>query len=205
MRETHIGGPNQCRVVILAPTWKDAGLIHKVLTKEGLHPHICQDWRDMRETLSEGVGMLLLAQEALTAEDLEHLADVLPPQEAWSDIPITVLTAKGASYGAIHHLIEQVSTLGSVTLLERPIQSFILVSVVRMALRSRQRQYQVRDLLRRLDASQSQLQDKIADLEQFERVVVGRELKMIDLEKQIHKLHEEITSLKAGSSRGQAV
>ncbi|WP_447976546.1 GAF domain-containing protein [Candidatus Nitrospira bockiana] len=39
-----------------------------------------------------------------------------------------------------------------------------------------------------LQASQSKLQDKIAELQRFEEVVVGRELKMIELEKEIARL-----------------
>jgi hypothetical protein len=40
----------------------------------------------------------------------------------------------------------------------------------------------------RLTASQIALQEKIHDLEQFHDVVVGRELKMIELEKQVEEL-----------------
>ena len=197
--------PDEMRVVILAPTGKDAVLIHDVLSKEGLHAHICPNWRSLQETLPQGAGMLLLAQEALASEELKPLTDFLARQEAWSDIPITLLTTKGAGYWAIQHIIEKFHALGNLTLLERPLQSFILVSAVRVALRSRKRQYQVRDLLIRLEASQSELQEKNADLEEFERVVVGRELKMIELEKQVHNLHDEISTLKASPLRENKV
>lgn len=43
-------------------------------------------------------------------------------------------------------------------------------------------------MLQDLQESRSQLQDKIHDLEKFEEVVVGRELKMIELEKEIDRL-----------------
>jgi hypothetical protein len=78
--------------------------------------------------------------------------------------------------------------VGNLTLLERPLHPFALVSVMRVALLSRVRQYEVRDLLERLEASQGELQDKIHDLEQFEDAVIGRELKMIELERQIEEL-----------------
>ena len=39
-----------------------------------------------------------------------------------------------------------------------------------------------------LEQSKSELQEKISDLEKFEEVVVGRELKMIALEKEIAEL-----------------
>jgi PAS domain S-box-containing protein len=43
-------------------------------------------------------------------------------------------------------------------------------------------------VVRDLEESKAELQDKILDLEKFEEVVVGRELKMIALEKEIEKL-----------------
>jgi hypothetical protein len=201
----HIVSRDETRVVILAPTGKDAVLIQKVGTKESLPAYICPNWHDLQGTLTQGVGMLLLAQEALAADELSPLTNFLARQEAWSDIPITLLTTRGAGYWAIHHITEKFNTLGNLTLLERPLQPFVLVSAVRVALRSRERQYQVRELLTRLEVSQSELQDKIADLEQFEQVVVGRELKMMELEKQIQDLHDQIRTLKAVSSPGHTV
>ena len=45
-------------------------------------------------------------------------------------------------------------------------------------------------VVRDLEQSKSELQEKILDLEKFEEVVVGRELKMIALEKEIEALRE---------------
>jgi hypothetical protein len=52
-----------------------------------------------------------------------------------------------------------------------------------------------------LEASKIQLQEKIVDLEMFQDVVVGRELKMIALEKQVAALTRELDALKAGRPR----
>jgi len=49
-----------------------------------------------------------------------------------------------------------------------------------------------------LEQSKSELQEKILDLEKFEEVVVGRELKMIALEKQLESLRKEVERLRAG-------
>src|SRR5213595_3605072 len=49
-----------------------------------------------------------------------------------------------------------------------------------------------------LEQSKSQLQEKILDLEKFEEVVVGRELKMIALEKELESLRKEVERLRAG-------
>ena len=45
--------------------------------------------------------------------------------------------------------------------------------------------------VRDLQQSKAELQEKILDLEKFEEVVVGRELKMIALEKEIEQLKHE--------------
>src|SRR5437879_13217013 len=53
-------------------------------------------------------------------------------------------------------------------------------------------------VVRDLEKSKSELQEKILDLEKFEEVVVGRELKMIALEKDLESLRKEVERLRAG-------
>jgi PAS domain S-box-containing protein len=57
------------------------------------------------------------------------------------------------------------------------------------------REYEM--VMRDLEGSKAELQEKILDLEKFEEVVVGRELKMIALEKEIEKLRQETDRLRA--------
>jgi len=57
-------------------------------------------------------------------------------------------------------------------------------------------------VVRDLQESKSELQEKILDLEKFEEVVVGRELKMIALEKEIEGLKRE--NEKARTERGRS-
>jgi PAS domain S-box-containing protein len=56
-------------------------------------------------------------------------------------------------------------------------------------------------VVRDLEESKAELQEKILDLEKFEEVVVGRELKMIALEKEIENLKRELEKTRA--DRGQ--
>ena len=56
-------------------------------------------------------------------------------------------------------------------------------------------------VVRDLEESKAELQEKILDLEKFEEVVVGRELKMIALEKEVEKLQKEVAALKAELGR----
>ncbi|HMI22165.1 MAG TPA: PAS domain-containing protein, partial [Gaiellaceae bacterium] len=53
------------------------------------------------------------------------------------------------------------------------------------------------DVVQDLEQSKTELQEKILDLEKFEEVVVGRELKMIALEKELENLQRENEKLKA--------
>src|SRR5438034_916684 len=53
-------------------------------------------------------------------------------------------------------------------------------------------------VVRDLEKSKSELQEKILDLEKFEEVVVGRELKMIALEKELENLQKQGGGLRLG-------
>ena len=57
--------------------------------------------------------------------------------------------------------------------------------------------------VRDLQESKSELQEKIMDLEKFEEVVVGRELKMIALEKEIESLRQKLKKLEAERTSGR--
>jgi PAS domain S-box-containing protein len=54
-------------------------------------------------------------------------------------------------------------------------------------------------VVRDLEQSKTELQEKILDLEKFEEVVVGRELKMIALEKELESLRHELAALRSPS------
>src|SRR2546426_880364 len=56
------------------------------------------------------------------------------------------------------------------------------------------------EVVQDLEQSKTELQEKILDLEKFEEVVVGRELKMIALEKELESLQRENEKLKAASA-----
>jgi PAS domain S-box-containing protein len=55
------------------------------------------------------------------------------------------------------------------------------------------------EVVRDLEESKAELQEKILDLEKFEEVVVGRELKMIALEKELEALRGEVEKLRSAS------
>jgi PAS domain S-box-containing protein len=56
------------------------------------------------------------------------------------------------------------------------------------------------EVVRDLEESKAELQEKILDLEKFEEVVVGRELKMIALEKELEGLKAEVEKLRSDAA-----
>jgi FixJ family two-component response regulator len=180
--------PEDLRVLILAPTGQDAPLIQRVLAYAGISSLICHGLPELIDMVRNGAGAVLLTQEALQSKDVEVFIGALQAQPSWSDLPITLLTLCGTGQRAIPKLSEQFQKVGNLTVVERPLHALTLTSIVRVALRSRVHQYEMRDLVERLTASQTQLQEKNNDLEQFHDVVVGRELKMMELEKQVEEL-----------------
>src|SRR5262249_10863210 len=57
-------------------------------------------------------------------------------------------------------------------------------------------------VVRDLEQSKTELQEKILDLEKFEEVVVGRELKMIALEKELEGVQQDVKTLRADGAAG---
>ena len=131
------------RVLILAPTVKDSELLRTILARAAITSVDCPDQVQVCEQLTAGAGALLIAEEAVHGGD-GCLAQWLGRQSPWSDLPVLILARTGADSAAVTRAVNE---LGNVTILERPPGVTALVSVVRTALRARQRQYRLRDQL----------------------------------------------------------
>lgn len=124
----------------------------RILSRAGVVTHACALARELLEGMEAGAGAVLISEEAALAHRTE-LRRVLAAQPSWSDLPMLILTRPGADS---IELDEAIATLGNVTLLERPVRVAALVSIVRSALRGRERQYQMRDeLAERLRAEEA--------------------------------------------------
>ena len=176
------------RVLILATAGNDAALAESVLSQAGISTLMCPTVSDLCRDLGDGAGALLLVQEALPLSDIPALVSALRNQPTWSDVPIALLAPPAEGYDTSLQSLDMFKPAGNLTLLERPLQTRTLINALQVALRARHCQYQVRDLLKKLEVSQSELLHKIEDLERFEQVVVGRELKMMELERENQKL-----------------
>ena len=143
------------RVLVLAPTGKDATLTRAVLGNAGIKCDICADLGCMVRELEQGAAALLLAEEAI-ASGSDALAGLIARQSPWSDLPILMMARHGGDSNA---LAEAVRPLGNVILLERPIGVAALANAMRTALRARDRQYRARAYLLERDRAAHALEE----------------------------------------------
>ena len=136
------GELRQQRVLVLAPTGKDAALTREILSRADIACVCCPNLGQICRELAQGAGVLLIAEEALGPDRDRCLDDWLAHQPPWSDLPVLVLARPGADSTAVARAID---VLGNVTVLERPTRVAALVSACRSALRARARQYEARD------------------------------------------------------------
>jgi signal transduction histidine kinase len=149
------------RVIIIAPVGQDAEAMATLLDAKGFETQICRGLDEYSRQITDSAGALLLTEEALESAQGSLLLDVLKAQPPWSELPLIILTSGGESRRA-GLLNLAAAAAGTVTLLERPISTLTLIRSVQVALRSRRRQYQVRDLVTQLANLNQTLEQRVA-------------------------------------------
>src|SRR5687768_8330777 len=135
------GIPEESRVLIVAPTGRDASLIARLLADAGM---CCVECSTLEAALCEAelhAGTIIVADEALSPGALARLQRFREAQPAWSDIPVIVLTRRRERAEAGQ---PSLSELGQVSVIERPVGRRPLLTAVQAALRARARQYEAR-------------------------------------------------------------
>jgi PAS domain S-box-containing protein len=160
------------RLLILAPTGRDAELSRTLLAEHGFRCTICNDLQCLVAEMALGVGAVLVSEEALqTIEHLYVLGERLARQPTWSDVPVLLLAHPGADSPQVR---QTVRSLGNVTLLERPVRMAALMTAVQTALRARTRQYRAREHLAELDSVAAALRDSETRVKAlFDNAAVG--------------------------------
>ena len=160
------------RLLILAPTGRDAELTRAVLGEAGLRSTACDNLGHLVSELQQGAGAVLLSEEAIATDvELHYLGDWLLGQEPWSDLPILLLARYGADSTAVRRAVR---ALGNVTVVERPVRVAAMVTAAQTALRARQRQYDAREQMRTLDKVAQELAESRARFQAlFTNAAVG--------------------------------
>jgi signal transduction histidine kinase len=150
------------RVLIMAPFGNDAPMMADVLARHGFGTHVCGSPAECCAQVNFGAGALLITEEVLEFEGALNLLQVLKAQPRWSELPLIILTTGSESRMA--RLLEVAAdAAGSLTLLERPIGTTTLLRSVEVALNSRRRQYEVRNLFTKLADSSKALEQRVRD------------------------------------------
>ncbi|HVY45562.1 MAG TPA: hybrid sensor histidine kinase/response regulator, partial [Minicystis sp.] len=136
------------RVLVVAPTGRDAALTRDLLARSGLAVETCATIDELAAEVRRGAGAVLVAEETLVPSAVVSLAEVLAQQPPWSDLPVVIFTGEGATIQAKRPTLEMLAPLGNVTLLDRPVRVATLLRAMRSALRARRRQYAARDVMR---------------------------------------------------------
>jgi signal transduction histidine kinase/CheY-like chemotaxis protein len=161
------------RVLILAPTGRDAATTAALLSGNGIQSEVCSSFEVLLDGVRAGAAAILLPEEELTPHHNAALSEVLQQQPPWSDLPVLVLALTGADSPQLGAAI---AMLGNVTLLERPVRVSTLLTAVTSAVRARDRQYQIRGHLAARARSEELL--RIADQRKDEFLAtLGHELR----------------------------
>ena len=161
--------PLRNSVLVHAPVGRDAELTVRTLNDAALPARAVGEFAELVHRVEEGnAGALLITAEAFSRTALPVFAKILAHQPHWSDLPVLVLVPGGRESSYLAHLESSLAILPNLALLERPIRPATLISVVRNALRSRSRQYEVQRIME--DREQSAL----ALIENEKLAAVGR-------------------------------
>lgn len=139
------------RVLIAAPIGRDAALTQSALVKAGMTSKVCPDLAVLAAELAQGACALLLADEGLQMPGLSELQEVLSHEPPWSAVPVVVLTRKSRIDRDTFTALQPLRLYRPVTFLTRPVRVVTLVSTLRVAIDARRRQYEMRELLERLE------------------------------------------------------
>jgi signal transduction histidine kinase/ActR/RegA family two-component response regulator len=146
------------RILVLAPTGRDADLAAAALTAAHLSCAVCANMEELCAPLESDAGAALITEEALTSPEMKCLREALHKQPPWSDFPLIIFTSQPSDEVSVRSF--EPLDRANITLIERPIRVKTMISATRAALRARRRQYEVRELVRELER-------RVAERDQF--------------------------------------
>jgi signal transduction histidine kinase/ActR/RegA family two-component response regulator len=150
------------RVLIYAPIGRDGPACAQLLRRDGLDAQVCTDMDQLLAQAQAGVLAFCITEEGLFGGNLAAVTRWVANQPPWSDPPFVVLTSRLEQAAVGPWREKMVQALGNVSLLERPVQSLALTTMVRTAARARLRQYQIHALLSSQEQAAAVLESTVA-------------------------------------------
>lgn len=187
--------PDELRVLLLAPTGRDAPLLSELLKDEGIPCSVADGPDELFRELGPELdaGLVILAEEAVGGDDVGALATLLVAQPPWSDLPVFVLAHPNSTLPSTSVLLERRST----DLLRRPMQPEGFLTAVHSALKLRRRQYELRDLLSDTEQLSERLRERATQLRRLS-------LQLADAEERERRrlavyVHDDLQQILAGT------
>jgi PAS domain S-box-containing protein len=156
------------KVLIAAPFGRDAESLRDVLIEQGYQAVAYTGLAELATAIDDQTGVVLVTEEVFKEGDAP-LRAALDAQPAWSDIPFIILAARRTGMTRRDEALRSalIDLVNNAIVLERPLGSASLTSAAASAMRSRQRQFDLRDRMRELEAGREAL------------AASGRELRLV--------------------------
>lgn len=138
-------------VLILAPLGKDGELASQVLAEVGITSEVMKSVTQLCNRLKALAASIIITEEALNQDGIKTLYSCLQNQEEWSDLPIILITSEKKRLTQTRKIVDHFGDLGNISILERPFSVMTLVTLTKVAIRARMKQYRMRDLLKILN------------------------------------------------------
>jgi signal transduction histidine kinase/ActR/RegA family two-component response regulator len=148
------GAEGEQRVLLLPATRRDGEAIAAFLSRHQILCHVCHTVTEAAQAVTDHAGVLVLSEQVVTDPQSSRIATALARQPTWSDLPVILLSKVGTESLELSDLVGRMT---NVTLLDRPASTRTLLSTVQAALRSRSKQYQMRDQLSALQTAENAL------------------------------------------------
>ena len=152
-------------VWLFAPRGRDAALLRSAIDRgDGLR--VARETRDLARGLSERdeVGVLVMTQEALTAETIELLTGFAGRQPPWAELPIILLVDPTGNTMQALGAFQDALPRTKVLVLQRPVRHSELETAVAVLRRSRLRQYDLRDYVERQELLRRELNHRVKNI-----------------------------------------
>lgn len=145
------------RVVVYAPYAKDAASIAGLLRAQQIDAVTVSKLHELVEQLGEGLGAVLMSEEALVQADWSLLLQAVKDQPSWSSYPFILLIGQRRSSDQTERVYRQFPPeVANVMVLERPMSTTALLSATRWALAGRRRQFITKTHLDELERATQQ-------------------------------------------------
>jgi signal transduction histidine kinase len=152
------------RILVLAPTGKDSSLVRLLMEREHMAARECRDMPELCREIDQGVGTVILSEEALDESSFSVLLETISHQPPWSEIPV-LLVGRQQKHLMAPGMLARMHAAAKTVMVNRPMPSRTLVTLAEEGLRSRRRQYRVLELLEDLEGSHREVRRLNEDLE----------------------------------------